>query len=99
MERNTAILAIAIALVAGLAVGFAVGKRQAAGPSESAGSLPQSAQNVVDVFRNAGQRDDTARQACLKEKLGAERYAALVLNPNAVTTEDQFKVLACSGGS
>lgn len=95
MSRNAAIISILAALAVGLVLGYAVGiqrSKRASPPTRA------TAGNVVEVFRQAAQKDDdAARQDCLRAKLGPERYAALVLNPNAATTEDQFKILPCSG--
>lgn len=95
MSRNAAIISILAALAVGLVLGYAVGiqrSKRATSPNRA------TAGNVVEVFRQAAQKDDdAARQDCLRAKLGPERYAALVLNPNAATTEDQFKILPCSG--
>lgn len=92
MNRSIAIISVLSTLAVGLAFGYILGKRgESAPPKQRA-----AAGNVAEVFRQAArQSGNTTRQDCLQEKLGPERYAALVLNPNAATTEDQFKILPC----
>lgn len=95
MSRSTTVFSILAALAVGLVLGYALGQQR----SKNTPSPPRAAAGtVVEVFRQAArQGGDTEREACLKAKLGPERYAALALNPNSATTEDQFKVLPCSG--
>lgn len=56
-------------------------------------------ERVIDAFRKAAQEAGTQtaarRQSCIREKLGAERYAAIVLQPSSVQAEDQLKILPC----
>lgn len=96
MNRNSAIVSIIAiaALAVGLALGYALGQQRS--KSVSPPRQQAAAGNVAEIFRQAArQGGDAERQACLKTKLGPARYAALALNPNAATTEDQFKVLPC----
>lgn len=92
MNRSAAIISILAALAVGVVLGYALGQSTKDTPAKQR----EAAEDAVQVFRRAARRDgDGERQACLREKLGSERYAALVLNPNAATAEDQFKILPC----
>lgn len=97
MTKNLAVLFVLAAFLAGLGVGYALGRTSGARTSSEARSvpIPAPAASVVDIFRQAARGADEERQNCIREKLGAERTAALVLNPNAATAEDQFKILPC----
>lgn len=100
MNRTPALLSLStvVALVVGLVIGYALGQGGVGTRTGAKRATTPAAENVVEVFRKAARppaSQDDARQACIKEKLGAERYAALALNPNAATAEDQFKILPC----
>lgn len=84
------------AFTLGVLVGYAGGARRGPQPVVSVtGSTPAPAAEVVNIFRRAAGTGEQKRQDCIRERLGAERYAALVLNPSAATAEDQFKTLPC----
>lgn len=94
MTRNTSLIAFLAAFVAGGLIGYALGVQRSEKP-ESA-RTPAPIEGVADVFRKAAQGEGAdARQTCIRQKLGAERYAALALNPSAATAEDQFTILPC----
>lgn len=102
MTRVAATVSILGALLAGLVLGYFLGQRSEK-KEDVVSSPPPAARNVVDLFRNAAREGGTAadaeRQTCLREKLGAERYAAIVLNPRSLTPEEQFKILPCQQGA
>ena len=90
------LLTLLTVAVVGLAVWMITrGSRVARGPADrTASPIPQ--QEVVDVFRKAAQgRASAARQDCIREKLGPERYAAATLSPQSITVEEQFTLLPC----
>lgn len=59
-------------------------------------SSPISQQEVVNIFRKAAQEAPaTTREACLREKLGPERYAVIRLSPQSMTPEERFQTLSC----
>lgn len=100
MNRTPALFSLSTiaALIVGLVIGYALGQRGIGERPGAKRATTPATENIVEVFRKAaqppvGQAD--ARQACVRGKLGAERYAALSLNPNAATAEDQFKILPC----
>lgn len=94
MNKNTLIVAVVAALLVGVAVGYTIGTR---GKGTGASATVPAAANVVELFRQAGRGGGTtsAQDACIRGKLGPERYAALALNPRAATAEDQFAILPC----
>lgn len=97
MSKNAAIAAILAALLVGGVLGYALGQKRS-GDVTRRTQTPAAVENVADLFRSAarqGRAGETERQRCIRERLGAERYAALVLNPNAATPEDQFRILPC----
>lgn len=100
MHRTPTLLLLStlVALLVGLVIGYALGQRGVGTRPDAKRATTPAAENIVEVFRKAAQPQagqEDARQACIKEKLGPERYAALSLNPSAATSEDQFKILAC----
>lgn len=94
MNRTIAILLILASLVVGGIIGY-VGGRRAAQQVVTAPSPSPRAEAVTDLFRSAARDAAAKKAACLREKLGAERYAIIALNPNAATAEDQLKGLPC----
>lgn len=100
MDRNALVtLVVLAAFVFGGLLGYAAGIQRSRPPAPRAAPSPAAAAEVAGLFRAAAQKDqaarETARQTCLREKLGPERYAALVLNPSAATPADQFRILPC----
>ncbi|TSC71670.1 MAG: hypothetical protein G01um101438_975 [Parcubacteria group bacterium Gr01-1014_38] len=90
------LLVLLTVAVVGLAVWMSIGgSRVSRSPADStAPPIPQ--QEVVGFFRKAAQeRASAARQDCMREKLGPERYAAVTLSPQSTTTEEQFTLLPC----
>lgn len=96
--KTILLLAVAVLLLA-IAIWFGRGRlpagtRYLSLPSETP-ATPEK--QVVDIFRKAAQGTGagTARENCIRERLGVERYAVISLRPGASTPEDQFKILPC----
>jgi len=100
MSRNTfAVLLSLAALAVVLGIVYLVTQQVAQRAAESPPASTASAKRVVDVFRAAAAQqrasDAARRQDCIREVLGAERYAAIVLSPWSARTEDRLRILPC----